>query len=915
MVRKALVAASFLITSLSVTSLSAQDLSFLEGLGGLAQMQQQTSSALPDDQSIAEMSQPIPLTQAEEIYRISAGDTIALSFLFMEDYISSGDFEIQTSVDYKIGQEPINTSLGPIDTIRSEMLAMGPLSLDRRAYMLNLKNQLEQINPYRIDRNGNLNLPGLDPILVSGLTVDEAAYRVRTEQAFSGFLVSVTSIPVKGNTRDNLELFGINLFDANDNTATTARILPASYLIGSGDVIRLQLYGSQNRFEQVTVNAEGAINISQIGPVYVMGITNGNLTNYLQSQVSSLMVGVNISASVISSRPIEIFIVGEVSSPGSLVVSAFSTLTDAIMGAGGVTSQASLRDITIIRDGGSVVSTDLYQFIIQGNRDSNPQLLSGDVIILKAATQLVSVIGESRRQAVFELKDDEGIEELITFAGGLNANADIESAILERWGSSGVTEAITLEQAVRTGFKDGDSLRIPSRINALLNSVLIIGGHTNAGIVPWAQGNRILDVIGPRDWISEGTDLNYVLIKRQGLSNGPIEYLAVNLNKAYQDLGSSDNIVLNSRDTIYLFNLSSGREGVLSTLIAELKIREDLIELNSNISVDRVIEVGGNVHFKGLFPYTNNMTITNLLEASGGLTEGADISMISVLRRGLNRSNYNEEHLVVNAYSDPMFALSPGDSIMIGQLPDWSSPRMITLSGEVIRPGVYAVSAGETIYEVIERAGGLTDRAFLDGAILRRESLKQRERQSKAFLSTQIESQLTALSVSSENGADVMAGIQPLLEQYVRQEPLGRLSFSNELPFNEQVGLIAVMNGDSLHIPEVPESVSVFGEVRVAGSHMYDPNILAVDYIEAAGGFSLTADRSGVIIINASGKVIPLKNRRFFANKISLAPGDTILVPPNLSINLQRNLSLATNITQIIYQMAVAVAAVNSLNP
>ncbi len=153
MVRKALVAASFLITSLSVTSLSAQDLSFLEGLGGLAQMQQQTSSALPDDQSIAEMSQPIPavIADEQEIYRISAGDSISINLLITEDFIESGDFERQAGINgptdnsnnLQLSQGQFYSSVGPLDNVMTEMLYKEPLSLDQRTYMLLLKQQLD----------------------------------------------------------------------------------------------------------------------------------------------------------------------------------------------------------------------------------------------------------------------------------------------------------------------------------------------------------------------------------------------------------------------------------------------------------------------------------------------------------------------------------------------------------------------------------------------------------------------------------------------------------------------------------------------------------------------------------------------------------------------------------------------------
>jgi len=151
------------------------------------------------------------------------------------------------------------------------------------------------------------------------------------------------------------------------------------------------------------------------------------------------------------------------------------------------------------------------------------------------------------------------------------------------------------------------------------------------------------------------------------------------------------------------------------------------------------------------------------------------------------------------------------------------------------------------------------------------------------------------------------------LAQYASTEPLGRLSFNDQSSIVSQLRATATVNGDSIHIPETQDSVSVFGEVRVPSSHIYSSEYRLNEYINAAGGLSLSADDTGIVIIKASGQVVPVRSGRLFSRGVELNPGDTILVPPDLNVNLQRNLTLVTDITQIIYQMAVAVAAVNSL--
>jgi polysaccharide biosynthesis/export protein len=927
MVRKVLVAASFLLTSFSVTSLSAQDLSFLEGLGGLTQMQQQTSSALPDDQSIAEMSQPIPavIADEQEIYRISAGDSISINLLITEDFIESGDFERQAGINgptdnsnnLQLSQGQFYSSVGPLDNVMTEMLYKEPLSLDQRTYMLLLKQQLETNNPYRVRSDGSIDIIGMQPVLLSGLTVQEAAYRMRLLPVLSGFLVSVTKLPFEENTRGNLSLFGASMFDLDDNQGAASNnsgVLPASYQINPGDVIRLQLYGSQNRFEQVTVNAEGAINIAQIGPVYVSGITNGELTNYLQSQVSSLMVGGNISASVVSSRPIEIFIVGEVNQPGSIVASAFSTLTDALALAGGITDIASIRNVTLIRDR-SASSIDLYKLLIDGDRDSDPQLLSGDTIIIRPASLLVGVYGQTKTQAVFELKDDEGIEDLIAFAGGLSGMADIDLAVLEKWGGSRVVEALSYNSITISDLKDGDSLRIPAKSSNISNAITIVGQHVNAGVRPYAQGDRLLDIIGPREMINEGVDLDYVLIKRQPEINGYITLLSADMGLVYRDPESSENQPISNRDTIYLFSNALLRQAQMDMLIAEIDQR-GLYNTNNDRQLNRMVSINGAVVFPGRYPLTEDMNLEQIIRAAGGLTQSAGIQKTQLLRSTVTSSGASYERFVINGAQESGYQLERMDVIDIPRLDGWAERRTITLSGEIASPGLYTVLAGETLLSVIERAGGVTSRGFYGGLILQRQALKDIEAFNKQMLVNQLESQLTRTALSSDNSSEMIQSVRSVLDRFIQQEPLGRFKISSNSDIRDQLEMIQVMDGDYLHIPENINAISVFGEVMMPSSYYYDSANNVDNYITNAGGLAPMADGKNVLIVSANGNVTIHKAPRFLRrnNQYALAPGDTILVPPDLSLNLQRNLSLAASITQVIYQMSIAVAAVDSLS-
>jgi polysaccharide export outer membrane protein len=902
----------FILSALTSGIVLAQ-MSFSSGIDELIQMQSQSFGGQPPSASTSSQApDPASFASQNQMPRLSSGDTVVLRFYLLESFINSGDIDtINETPNISEDEElSIYSSFGPITGLRSEYLQQNAANPERRAYLQSLLIELNNQNPFILDEQGILNLPGISPIPLQGLSVDEAALRIRSEPDLSGLVVGVTLIPVVGSTRDNLRLFGQDIFNNETASLSASRGLPANYIIGSGDQILVQLYGSTNYSNVYTVSDDGAINLPEIGPIYVIGVENTSLTDYIQQEISNSIVATSVSASVVSARPIEVFVAGEVNQPGAKVIQPFSTVLDAIRAAEGIKQTASIREIRLIR-GSNIIDIDLYGFLIDGDSSSNLRVLPGDTVLINPAERIVGVSGEVRRQYYFELLDGDNYESLLRFAGGLTGNASNEDIYVERFGSTSAYTSIAISEV--NGFRDQDIVRVSALSQSLENSVMILGPHQNEGIRPWQQGSRLLDIIGNRNLIEDGTDLNYALIKRQPLQNGEVHFLSSNLNVAFSDSESSENIEIYERDTIYLFNSSTSRQNQIESLLLESLASRNLSNLANEVIFDDILTINGAVNFSGRYPYTLEMTIQDLIEASGGLIEGADLSQIRILRRGSNQLNYEEEHLLVNFSTNSNFRLQPGDLVTISQLPLWSQPRTVSITGEVLRPGNYAVQSGESVYEAIERAGGLTERAFIEGIVFQRESLRQRERQAKEFLISQVQSQLTTLSVAVENGAEIIAGVQGLLAQYASTEPVGRLSFNDQSPIASQLRATATVNGDSIHIPEIQDSVSVFGEVRVPSSHIYSSEYRLNEYINAAGGFSLSADDTGVVIIKASGQVVPVRSGRLFSRGVELNPGDTILVPPDLNVNLQRNLTLVTDITQIIYQMAVAVAAVNSL--
>lgn len=920
----------FLLFSCFLTKSYTQDMPTLQQFAQLAQGQTMTGPALvpPTAPSIPTQNEPLN-NEDSIIFRFSPGDTLVLDFLLIEDFFNNQDLSLNLqneqedlqNEDLQNEQEAlteieggnINQSFGPMAMLRLEQISRGFLTPTKREYLLQLKSQFEASNPFTLDARGYLNLPGLASVMISGLTVDEASYRLRSEESLDGFIVGVTAMPIDGNTRNNLELFGVNLFNNQTSSQSdyfSTQSLPDLYQIGVGDRVLVQLYGSQNRSEILTVNNEGAINIFGIGPIHIIGVSNQNLNSYIDGQISGLMVGTKVNATVVSSRPIEVFIIGAVNSPGSVLVSAFSTLTDALIAAEGIVNQASLRNIVVIRNG-EEINIDLYDFIISGDSSADPRLLQGDTILVNLADTLVGVFGQVRRESIYEVIPGTTSADLIEMAGGVNGIADINSSVIERLGGNGVAQSIALSMISEGGFQDGDFIRIPTISSTLADSVTIVGGHVSEGINPWREGDRLLDVIGPRESLTGNVDMSYILIRRQPLVGGDIEYLMANLSVAFDDPDSSDNLFLEDRDTIYLFTASVRRSSIINPLVTELRYISSIN--TSSTDIDNVVSMSGHVYFPSEYPLTNMMTLSDLIAASGGTRDGVDLFSFSILRLKNEGSIQNQEIISIDDYQNTEYRLMPGDTVSVLPLSNWGAPKSIELLGEVQRPGMYMIKDGESLGNVIDRAGGFTQEAFLSGVFYQREVLMEREMSTKELLLLQIQAQLTSVAVASDDAMQAMVFTQNILNQYAAQVPLGRLSFSNINSYEDQIRSVVAMDQDVIYVPEQPSSVSVFGEVRVPSSHFYSAGRTIEDYINLAGSYSATADSRGVIVIKSDGSVVPMPQRRLLFNReIQVEAGDTILVPPDLNVNLQRNLSLATNITQIIYQMAVAAAAVHS---
>jgi polysaccharide export outer membrane protein len=437
----------------------------------------------------------------------------------------------------------------------------------------------------------------------------------------------------------------------------------------------------------------------------------------------------------------------------------------------------------------------------------------------------------------------------------------------------------------------------------------------NIGDYEWKSGLVLQDIINDPLDLLPNADFEYGLIRRREV-NGDIHCLSFVPSDLFIS-GKSKKLFLEKQDLIYFFTRES-REEILGGLIKDLRKQSNVGKYS------RLIRISGSVHYPGEYPFTESMTLADLFRAAGGPKDSAYMLDAEVTRIGINQENAAAvQHIRISSkvLSDSnrsaLFKLKPYDAVSIKPIPLWKEGESIEINGEVKFPGTYSIKLGESLLEVLQRAGGLTSRAFSDGAIFTRENLRLKEDEQRERLIAQLESDLataTLASKDSEEAAQAQSAARAMLSRLQKAESQGRLviDLASIIQHEEQSKLL-VKAGDQLFIPEIPYSVSVSGEVQFPTSHLHEEKLSMKDYLNRSGGYTQNADKDRTFVVKANGSVMSKGGNAWFgkdsaSNRIS--PGDVIVVP--IDVKQTRFLENLTYSTQIIYQLAVAAAAVNS---
>lgn len=726
-----------------------------------------------------------------------------------------------------------------------------------------------------------------------------------------------------------LERFGYELFTGVPTTFAPATDIPmdADYIVGPGDTVQIQLFGKEPAQYNLVITREGILQFPEIGPISVAGLTFREMKQVLKARIEEQMLGEKANITMGRLRSVRVFILGDVNQPGSYTVSALSTMTNALFVSGGIRPIGSLRDIQLKRRGKVVSRMDLYDLLLRGDTSGDARLQPGDVIFVPPVGPSVGLAGEVRRPAIYELRKERTVEQMLSLAGGLLPTAYPQASQIERISQRGertlIDVDISQKAGLRASVRAGDVLRVYSILEKMEDIVLLSGHVQRPGGYQWHQGMRITDLIpSMENDLLPRPDLDYALIRRELKPDHRVQVFSVQPGKALKDPASVDNVELRSRDELILFGFTEKRKEFVEPLIEELR-RQATFHQHA-----RVATVGGLVRFPGDYPLEEAMTVSDLIRAGGGLAEAAFALGAELTRYDVIDGSYREvDHITVdlaqilNGATAADLALRPHDVLHIKRLPEWVAAATVEVKGEVRFPGVYPISRGEQLSRLIERAGGVTDMAFTEGAVFLREELREREKRRLAELSQRLEADLAALSLKlaqEEAGqAQSLSVVRELGAQLRAVKPVGRLVIDLPRLITDTRGGrrsqydITLMDGDKLFIPPITQEVMVTGEVFNPTSHLFKKQLDRRDYVRMSGGTTRKADDRNIYVIRANGSVVTKTPWIGAGRAADIQPGDTIVVP--LDVDRIRPIALWTSISQIAFQLGLAAASANAV--
>jgi len=534
----------------------------------------------------------------------------------------------------------------------------------------------------------------------------------------------------------HLEQFGYDLFSEVPVTyAPVSNIpVPQDYLIGSGDTLIVQLFGKTNVEYKLVVTRDGRVLIPELGPVQVSGLTFHEVKELLNSRFQEELFGINVSVTMGELQTIRIRIIGEVEKPGSYTVASMTNLMNALFASGGIKRTGSLRNILLKRNHKVVANFDLYEALLEGKLNTNLSIQHDDVIFVPAIGPTVGVGGEVKRPAIFELKHERTVGEVLQLAGGLLPTAAPDSSHIERIEEGQFHTLIDLDLPLsninKTVIKPGDLLRIVA-VKNVIDKVVLLSGHVMyPGGYQYKKGMRISNLLSSPSVLQTNADTQFALLRRELRDQRRIEVKYVELESVFLKSNSESDLRLKERDEIIIFDLEKNRSNRLS------RILNDLIIQSTSKQPPMKFSISGHVRYEGDFPLEYGARLLDVLKVVGDIKVGTDSKYALISRklypRGqLEMFSVQLEKALVEPNSEWNPYIHPEDRIYIfnsemdrGSLIKGDINRLmkqtrygqmapiVTVNGSIQHTGTFPLEPGMRVSDLIRATGGLKEEAY-----------------------------------------------------------------------------------------------------------------------------------------------------------------------------------------------------------
>ena len=671
------------------------------------------------------------------------------------------------------------------------------------------------------------------------------------------------------------------------NSRSALMDVPAGpdYVVGPGDVLSINLWGGISQTFTRPVDREGRVDLPEAGPIQVAGLTLERIEALIAGSLKRQYRNAQVAVSMARLRTIRVYVVGDVQHPGVYQISSLSTCLNALYAAGGPTGVGSLRVLRHYRGTRLAGEIDLYDFLLHGVQ-SEDRLESGDTLIVPPAGPQIAVYGAVKRPAIYELKSESTLAEVLDDAGGATVAAELSHIIVERIDahhqrqtvSVGLSAGSTAEatRAAITAFpvQDGDRVHV-SAVLPYSQQVIYMEGHVaRPGRTPWHDNMHLAEVLHSyRDLLPEPADRGEI-----------VRLIAPDLHPETIEFNVPDVLIGNSNPVLEPF---------------------DTVRVLGRYEADAPkVTIGGEVLRPGNYALSRGMTAAQLVRMAGGfkrdaLLTNADLTSYNVVEGTKVVSERIPVHIgaAVNdedAGSD--VPLKAGDVLTVHQLTGWNDiGSSVTLEGEVAHPGRYGFEPGERLSSILRRAGGFRETSYPAGAVLVREDVRRLEETTREQLIRQIETSSASARISPNIGSGDQSAVLQLISQQqseilarLRSQPAsGRMviHISTDISsWQNTPNDIEVRAGDTLRIPKRPGFVLVSGQVYNASAITYSPGKTAEWYLRRAGGPTEVANKKEIFIIRANGSVVGREPSFWDHNVLSthLDPGDTLIVPQKI---------------------------------